>query len=122
MKREFSRRLVTSLRLDTLPLGTPVRVRHPPFHVLVIRLPEGDGDTVVAIEDSCNHAGASLAKGHVVDGDCIACPLHGYVFSLRTGKLVRPLRLCDDQRRFEVERDGEWVHIYEPDVLTILGP
>lgn len=116
--RAWGRRLVATIAFAELEEGRPKRLRHPPYHVLVVRL----GEDVFAIEDACNHGNASLTKGSVVDGDCVACPLHGYVFSLRTGALVRPKSLCDDQRRFEVEREGELVHIYEPEALLIVGP
>ena len=116
--REFGRRLVATTSFAGLEPGKPLRLRYPPFHIVVVRL----GDEVFAIEDSCNHAGASLAKGPVTDDQCIVCPLHGYAFSLRTGALVRPLRLCDDQRRFEVDREGDEVRIYDPETLMILPP
>lgn len=116
--RAFGRRLVATTKFSELVPGKPLRLRYPPFHIAVVRL----GDEVFAIEDSCNHAGASLAKGPVTDDGCIVCPLHGYAFSLRTGALVRPLRLCDDQRSFEVELEGDEVHIYDPATLQILPP
>ena len=116
--RAFGRRLVATTSFSGLVPGEPKRLRYPPFHIVVVRL----GDDVLAIEDSCNHAGASLAKGPVTADACIVCPLHGYAFSLRTGELVRPRNLCDDQRRFEVERDGDDVKIFDPDVLQILPP
>ena len=117
-RREFGRRLVATTSFAALVPGEPLRLRYPPFHIVVVRL----GDEVYAIEDSCNHAGASLAKGPVTADACIVCPLHGYAFSLRTGELVRPRNLCDDQRRFEVERRGDDVLVYDPDTLQILPP
>lgn len=116
--RVFGRRLVATTKLSELVPGKPLRLRYPPFHIVVVRL----GDEVFAIEDSCNHAGASLAKGPVTADDCIVCPLHGYAFSLRSGALVRPRNLCDDQRKFEVDRDGDNVLIYDPETLQILPP
>src|SRR6202012_1845097 len=73
--------------------GEPVRVEYPPYDVLVALV---DG-VPRAIEDACNHAGASLSEGPIENG-CIMCPQHGYVFSLVTGKLIAPRGLCDDQR------------------------
>lgn len=39
-----------------------------------------------AIEDTCPHRGGPLGKGEI-DGDCVRCPLHGWPFDLRTGKM-----------------------------------
>lgn len=82
-----------------------VRLYYPPYDVCVVL----DGDAVYAIEDACNHAGASLSEGAVAEG-CISCPMHGYAFRLSDGVLVRPEGLCDDQRTFRVtEEDDEVV-------------
>lgn len=110
------RRLVATLSYVDLEPGVPVKVEYPPFHVVVVRL----GDEVFALEDACNHAGASLAEGPVRD-ECILCPMHGYAFSLRTGALVRPKRLCDDQRPFEIERHGDEVRVFDPCGVALIG-
>ena len=88
--------------------GAFVRLKYPPFDVLVAWL---DG-APVAIEDACNHAGASLAEGER-DGACVACPMHGYLFDLRTGALVAPEGLCDDQRSFHATVDGDDVVVWD---------
>lgn len=44
-------------------------------------------DTLYAIDDSCPHAGASLALGYT-DGECVACRIHHWRFSLVTGQCV----------------------------------
>lgn len=112
------RRLLASVPRAELEEGKPRRLRHPPFHVLVIVL-EGE---VLAIEDTCNHGHASLAKGTVLPDACIACPLHGYVFSLRSGELKRPLHVCGPQRRFDTECVDGMVHVYEAQSVSILAP
>lgn len=91
-----------------------VRLPHPPFDVLVV----WSNGEVFAIEDACNHAGASLAEGRV-EGDCVVCPMHAYVFELRTGKLVRPKGLCEDQRSYEVRIEGDDVVVYDTFSLVI---
>lgn len=95
--------------------GALARLEYPPWHVLVSLV---DGEPC-AIEDSCNHAGASLAEGSR-DGDCVLCPMHGYVFALRSGELVVPKGLCDDQRRFTAVVDGDDVVVWDPFQITIL--
>jgi 3-phenylpropionate/trans-cinnamate dioxygenase ferredoxin subunit len=66
--------------LDQLPLrrGMSVSVKGRP--VALFRV----GDNVHAIDDSCPHAGASLAPGRL-DGCFVQCPAHGLRFDLRTG-------------------------------------
>ena len=42
-----------------------------------------------AISDTCTHAEASLAEGHLDVKECtVECPLHNAVFSLRTGEAL----------------------------------
>jgi nitrite reductase/ring-hydroxylating ferredoxin subunit len=92
-----------------------VRLDYPPWHVLVAWV---DG-APSAIEDACNHAGASLLEGSR-EGDRVVCPLHGYIFSLRTGELIAPRGLCENQRRFVTLVEGDDVVVYDPFELTIV--
>jgi nitrite reductase/ring-hydroxylating ferredoxin subunit len=45
--------------------------------------------------------------------------MHGYLFDLRTGKLVQPEDLCDDQRTFVCEVQGDEVVVFDPVSLVI---
>ncbi len=92
-----------------------VRVPYPPWDVLVAIV---DGSPW-AIEDACNHAGASLSEG-ARNGDQVSCPMHGYIFSLRTGELITPRRLCDAQRTFVAEIEGDDVVIWDPFLLDVV--
>jgi hypothetical protein len=47
--------------------------------------------------------------------------LHGYIFSLTTGTLLAPRGLCDDQRCFYAQVEGEDVVVYDPFELRIGG-
>lgn len=40
----------------------------------------GDGGELHVLDAHCPHLGASLAHGGKVDGDCIECPFHGWVW------------------------------------------
>lgn len=108
-EKEVGRVALAELEREAL-----VRLPHPPYDVLVAWV---DGE-VFAIEDACNHAGASLAEGWV-EGDCVVCPMHGYVFELRTGKLDRPKGLCGDQRTFEARVEGDEVVVYDGFSLVV---
>jgi nitrite reductase/ring-hydroxylating ferredoxin subunit len=110
--------LVGRVRRALLEGEAFVRLEYPPFDVLVTLV---DG-VPSAIEDACNHAGASLAEGER-HGDCVACPMHGYLFHLVTGRLVQPRGLCDDQRRFVARLEGDDVVVWDPGAsVQIIGP
>ena len=91
-----------------------IRLPYPPFDVLVAYV---DGE-VYAIEDACNHAGASLAEGWV-EGRCVICPMHAYAFDLKTGHLDRPKGLCGDQRTYRAVIEGDEVAVYDTFRLVI---
>ncbi len=101
-------KLVARVPRVELEEGKAVRLDYPPFDI-VVTLVEGKP---YAIEDACNHAGASLAEGGC-EGDEIVCPMHGYVFSMRTGALLAPLGLCGPQRTYRAEIEGDEVIIYD---------
>lgn len=96
--------------------GKVVRLDYPPFDVMVVMV----DDVPRAVEDACNHAGASLAEGTIQNG-CVTCPQHGYVFSLATGELIVPKGLCDDQRTFVTKIEGDDVVVYDDAAVLILG-
>jgi len=108
--KEVARLKLTELREKGL-----LRIAHPPFDILVAW---SDGE-VFAIEDACNHAGASLAEGWIEE-DCVICPMHAYVFELRTGRLVRPQGLCGDQRTYDVRIEGDDVVVSDAFHLVLL--
>ncbi len=102
-------KLVGRVPLASLTGGALVRLTWPPFDVLVALV---DG-APCAIEDACNHAGASLAEGER-DGSCVSCPMHGYRFELATGRLVSPRGLCEDQRRYVAHVEGSEILVWDP--------
>ena len=51
------------------------------------------GDDVYALDDSCPHAGSSLAAGRL-NGAVITCPTHGLRFDVRTGRICGVGGLC----------------------------
>jgi nitrite reductase/ring-hydroxylating ferredoxin subunit len=109
-----SRKEVGRVALAEVQAQGMVRIDYPPFDVLVAW---NDGE-VFAIEDACNHAGASLAEGWL-EGECVVCPMHAYVFELRTGRLLRPRGLCGDQRTYEACIEGDQVAVYDTFTLTL---
>ena len=120
-------RLVGRVPRSQLEDGAMVRLEDPPYHVLVAIV----RDTPCAIEDACNHAGASLSEGEREgpsrlpprDRPRVVCPMHSYSFDLCTGRLFRPLGLCGDQRRFTATFEGEDVVVWDPGpAVDVIGP
>jgi len=74
-------------RLHDLPLERPVLLELEGRRLALIR----QGDAVHALDDACPHAGGPLSEG-TVRGDTLACPYHGWVWSLRSGACVAPGR------------------------------
>lgn len=109
------KRLVATLAPDAFADDDRIRIAYPPYDVLVVRV----GDRVFAIEDACNHAGASLEDGDV-DAAVIRCPAHGYAFSLESGELIEPRGMCGPQRIYRTERrDDGTIEIWDDPVLTL---
>lgn len=104
------------MKLSELKEKELVRLPYPPYDVLVA----WQDDRPHAIEDACNHAGASLSEGWIEEG-CVVCPVHGYAFELATGKLLRPKGLCSNQRTYETAIEGDEVAIYDAFHLTVIG-
>ena len=74
-------------RTRLCPVGTvqPGEVkRFEPDGMDPIALCNVDG-VLLAVEDECTHAIASLSDGRL-EGEVIYCPLHGGSFNVRTGK------------------------------------
>ncbi len=47
------------------------------------------GGVLYAFSDTCRHEGGSLSSGALID-DTVACPWHGWTYSVRTGKAIVP--------------------------------
>lgn len=108
-------KLVGRVSLEDVKTTGLVRLEYPPYDVLVAWV---DG-RVYAMEDACNHAGASLAEGWLEEA-CVVCPMHAYVFDLETGKLLRPKGLCSDQRTYLAKIEGDEVAVYDDFKLSIV--
>ena len=74
-------------RLEDLPEGKGHQVVVDLVKVLLVR----SGDRVFAVEDTCTHQGAQLHAGAVrtTPPMSVICPLHGSVFGLEDGRVLR---------------------------------
>jgi nitrite reductase/ring-hydroxylating ferredoxin subunit/uncharacterized membrane protein len=77
-------RWVRTVEESELPDGATAGVVVEGRNVLLHRR----GEQVHALDDLCSHAGALLSRG-AVTGCVVACPLHGSLFDLRDGHIVR---------------------------------
>ncbi len=91
--------------LPDIPEGGPTKAKAGVNTIILVRT----GDTILALHETCAHAGGPLAEGTLVDG-CIQCPWHGSRFRLANGHVVRGPAVYD-QPAYEVrsaESGGGW--------------
>lgn len=72
---------VIELRDPSIKTPQPVKIRD--IDLIIVR----HGDRYVATDRWCPHQGGDLAEGRLL-GKAIKCPLHGFMFSLETGRGV----------------------------------
>lgn len=75
-------------QIDDLPEGKGVKVMLSGVAVLVVR----SGDQVFAISNRCSHQSAPLHRGPInLTGSpaTVTCPVHGSVFGLEEGRVIR---------------------------------
>jgi nitrite reductase/ring-hydroxylating ferredoxin subunit len=71
---------------DVTP-GTPHVVEADGRRLVLVRV----GDQVHAIGDACAHQGGPLGEGKL-SGIRLACPWHGWMYDVRTGRCLFPGR------------------------------
>ncbi len=69
---------------DELPVGEAKAFRVGGKKIAVYHLREG----FFATQSTCTHMFAPLARGKIVDGCKVQCPLHHARFDIRTGQVV----------------------------------
>lgn len=87
-----------------IPEGVPVKAKLGINALALVR----QGDTVLALHDTCAHAGGPLSQGTIEDG-CLVCPWHGSMYRLADGRARRGPTVYD-QLAYEVRRTeaGGW--------------
>jgi nitrite reductase/ring-hydroxylating ferredoxin subunit len=69
------------------------------------------GDRYFALDDTCPHAGCSLAQGEL-DGDVLMCVCHGSEFDVATGQVLGgPANGPVTTYQISVEGDDLWVEV-----------
>jgi nitrite reductase/ring-hydroxylating ferredoxin subunit/uncharacterized membrane protein len=87
-----------------IPEGRPVKAKLGINTLALVR----QGETVLAVHDTCAHAGGPLSSGTLEDGS-IVCPWHASKYRLADGRVVRGPSVYD-QPAYEVRRTeaGGW--------------
>lgn len=107
--------VATAAELDETPL---IGTRLLDEDIVVWRA----GEQLNAWQDACVHRGTKLSLGKIIDGDCIQCPYHGWVYD-RDGRCVRIPAMPDYTpakrtriRTFKVQEEYGlvWVCMGEP--------
>jgi nitrite reductase/ring-hydroxylating ferredoxin subunit/uncharacterized membrane protein len=84
-----------------IPEGRPVKAKLGINQLVLVR----QGERILALHDTCAHAGGPLNEGKVVDGT-IECPWHASRYELANGHVVRGPSVYD-QPAYEVRaREG----------------
>ena len=69
------------------------------------------GERVHALADVCAHQGGPLSEGRLTGGR-LACPWHGWMYDVRTGRCVMPARGGPvPSYPVRVEGDDIWVDV-----------
>jgi nitrite reductase/ring-hydroxylating ferredoxin subunit/uncharacterized membrane protein len=84
--------------LVDVPEGGPTKVKAGANALILFRT----GESVLALHETCAHAGGPLSEGTIVDG-CIQCPWHGSRFRLADGHVARGPAMYD-QPAYETRR------------------
>jgi nitrite reductase/ring-hydroxylating ferredoxin subunit len=100
-------RRVRAAELAALPSGSLVHVELEGTPVALARI----GEAVHAIAGTCPHQGGSLGLGRL-SGSRLACPLHGWMFDVRSGRCLFPPRGTDVAAFPVTVEDGAvWVEL-----------
>jgi nitrite reductase/ring-hydroxylating ferredoxin subunit/uncharacterized membrane protein len=89
----------------SIPEGRPVKAKLGVNTLVLVR----EGEKILALHDSCAHAGGSLSGGKLVGAGLVECPLHYSRYRLADGHVVRGPSVYD-QPTYEVQprESGGW--------------
>jgi len=96
--------------LADLPAGTLTPVEVDGSRIVLVRV----GDAVHAFGGVCPHRGGWLGEGKL-SGIRLACPLHGWIFDIRSGQCLFPGRGASvPSYRVRVDGDSIFVEVPAP--------
>jgi nitrite reductase/ring-hydroxylating ferredoxin subunit len=88
-----------------IPEGRPIKARLGANSLVLVR----QGEKILALHDTCAHAGGPLSEGKLVDGTTIECPWHATRYRLESGHVIQGPSVYD-QPAYEVRKleGGGW--------------
>jgi nitrite reductase (NADH) small subunit len=98
-----SERWVEVGRLNDIPRRGARRVTRPGAATPIAVFRTAD-DQVFALVDRCPHLAGPLSEG-IVQGAAVACPLHGWVISLKDGQAEAPDEGCTNTIALKLVED-----------------
>ena len=92
--------------IKEIPSGHTYKTKIDGKEILIIN----ECGNFYAIDDTCTHAGASLAEGKL-EGDSIICDWHGAKFNYKNGKLNWFPSKIDNIRSYKISLESEDIFI-----------
>jgi nitrite reductase/ring-hydroxylating ferredoxin subunit/uncharacterized membrane protein len=88
-----------------IPEGALVKAKLGINQLVLVR----QGETILALHDTCSHAGGPLNEGKLLDGNVVECPWHYSRYRMSDGLVLRGPSVYD-QPAYEVRRreGGGW--------------
>ena len=88
-----------------IPEGKPIKAKLGINQLVLVR----QGEQILALHDTCAHAGGPLNEGKLIDGKLVECPWHYSRYRLSDGLVVQGPSVYD-QPAYEVRRreGGGW--------------
>lgn len=102
-----SERWIAVGHLDDIPRRGARRVAGPDGSPAIAVIRTAD-DAVFALVDRCPHRGGPLSEG-IVQGRAVACPLHGWVVDLASGRAEAPDEGCVQTFPVRLAEDRIWL-------------
>lgn len=107
---------ITVAQTSALPPESVIAVRQDGLDLALYRI----GETFYASDNVCPHAYNGRMSRGILEGDTIACPLHGAVFEIKSGRAIDG-PYCADLKTFPVRIVGDEIQV-EVDSADVIGP
>ena len=107
---------ITVAQTSALAPESVIAVRQDGLDLALYR----SGDAVYASDNICPHAYNGRMSRGFLEVDTIACPLHGAVFEIKSGRAIDG-PYCADLKTFPVRVVGDEIQV-EIDPADVIGP
>lgn len=107
---------ITVAQTSALAPESVIAVRQNGLDLALYRI----GEAFYASDNICPHAYNGRMSRGFLEGDTIACPLHGAVFEIKSGRAIDGPN-CADLKTFPVRVVGNEIQV-EIDPADVIGP